>query len=137
MRRFGCIEEHPVGSRSYRLRARVRGRLVVLASGVHSGFALPAREEVYPNGRVVYFIRAGAMVKIGWSDDVVQRMAELQVAAAERLELLATCPGGRALEAFFHAAFSRFRARGEWFHYCADVSDCVFQLRALTSKVAA
>lgn len=131
MRRFGTIEEHPRGSRAYRLRARVGGRLVTIASGATDSFALAARDEVFPGGRSVYFIRAGAMVKIGWSDDVAHRLRELQIASPEKLELLATCPGGRALESFFHVAFSRYRAHGEWFHHCDRVSRCVFHLRSL------
>lgn len=124
-----CIEEHPRGSGLYRLRRRIGGRLVTLASGVERGLALDALAEHFPSGRQVYFARAGLLVKIGWSDDVARRLVDLANANGQPLELLATFPGGLRAERMFHAAFREFRHQGEWFHYTGPLVRTVERLR--------
>lgn len=120
-RAFGTFEEHPLGSRSYRLRSRIGGRLVTLGSGVSQGIALAARDERVPNGRRVYFIRGPLLVKIGFSDDPKKRLAALTRERGEQLRLVAELPGGKQLEAFFHAAFREYHHQGEWFHGCGTL----------------
>lgn len=119
------FEEHPRGSRSFRMRARLEGRLVTLATGIDDVSAFEARNEAVPNGRRVYFLRRGDFVKIGYSDDVPVRKRALESVLGESLELIATVPGGRALEQAFHSGFRQYQARGEWFHLCGPVRRCV------------
>lgn len=65
----------------------------------------------------VYFVQAGenGPVKIGWSQDVARRMAELQTANANRLTLIGFLRGRMEREAATHALFAHLRLEGEWF----------------------
>jgi hypothetical protein len=121
------VEEHPKGSGLYRVRRRVGGRLVTLASGGFNGEE--AAEERPPEGHVVYFIANGGMVKIGHSSNTKKRLGQLQGATGASLALLATMPGSRSLEELLHSCFRKYRASGEWFHNCGDVTACIAALR--------
>ena len=77
---------------------------------------------------LLYFIRRGpdGPVKIGWSQNVDRRMAELQVANAEKLELVGTVPGKWKDEAVLHARFSHLQVSdNEWFHCSEEVLDYI------------
>lgn len=70
----------------------------------------------------VYFIRSPQGVKVGYSDDVLARLRQLQTANAARLEVIAVIPGAsRDIEQEFHRLFSAFRLEGEWFKACGPV----------------
>lgn len=62
----------------------------------------------------VYFIKAEGRIKIGFSDDVPTRVKQVLSAYPEG-ELLASMPGDRELEKFFHRKFAADRIFGEWF----------------------
>lgn len=76
---------------------------------------------------VVYFIgtvlRAGAPVKIGHSRNVEGRLRTLQTAHAERLQIFATTPGGKAEEERYHRRWHARRRSGEWF----TLGDCIIK----------
>jgi hypothetical protein len=55
---------------------------------------------------VVYYVRIGPVVKIGYTSNLIARMAALRVS---RSDVLATEPGGRELEARRHGQFGRLR----------------------------
>ena len=63
----------------------------------------------------VYFIRHNGYIKIGKSVDPWKRLASLQTAHHETLEMLAIMPGSEDLEHGLHRAFGEFMERGEWF----------------------
>lgn len=66
----------------------------------------------------VYFIQAGnaGPIKIGWAlNDVVGRLAVLQIGSWEELRLLGVIPGSQEDERRLHASFAHARIRGEWF----------------------
>lgn len=63
----------------------------------------------------VYFIRHAGHIKIGKSVDPWKRLASLQTAHHDPLEMLAIMPGSDDLEAGLHRAFGKFMKRGEWF----------------------
>jgi len=63
----------------------------------------------------VYFIRHAGHIKIGKSVDPWKRLASLQTAHHDSLEMLAIMPGSDDLEAGLHRAFGEFMERGEWF----------------------
>ena len=67
---------------------------------------------------MVYIIRAGRFIKVGTSEQPVQRLYELQSANPERIELLFTLPGGRKEEAQIHKQLRTYHVRGEWFADC-------------------
>jgi len=73
---------------------------------------------------VVYFIRAGARgpIKIGSTSDLGKRLASLQTASPQRLQLVGAIPGGAELERAIHARLSEFRiSGGEWFGPAPEV----------------
>lgn len=65
----------------------------------------------------VYFIQASKTghIKIGYSRSPQQRLAALQIANPEGLELLGSIHGDERLEAILHAEFADARVSGEWF----------------------
>lgn len=73
--------------------------------------------------RVVYFIRAGDMIKIGSTINITQRFQAIRTACPTPIELLGTLKGAVASEAMLHVAFAKHRSHGEWFHDCQDIRD--------------
>lgn len=69
----------------------------------------------------IYFIgtTCGALVKIGFSDDVPKRFRTLQASCPSLLFILGVVPGGRDVEREFHRRFAIYRRHGEWFD-CRD-----------------
>lgn len=80
--------------------------------------------------RWVYFVQAGANgpIKIGCTSNVSARLAQLQTAQPEKLQLLAAVPGGEALESALHAAFAEHRMMGEWFRPCAALHRLIAEM---------
>lgn len=60
---------------------------------------------------------AASLVKIGYANNPVRRLTELQVSNPVRLEILATLPGARAEERQLHRHFTSHRRHGEWFDF--------------------
>ena len=67
----------------------------------------------------VYMIQAGedGPVKIGYADDPVKRLSELQVAHYRTLRIIRILEGTRETEATLHDRFLDLRMRGEWFSF--------------------
>lgn len=68
------------------------------------------RDEALRKQQVVYYIRRDSRIKIGTTTNMQQRMSQLMPD-----EILATEPGGRAMEKQRHKQFAHIRYRGEWF----------------------
>jgi hypothetical protein len=68
------------------------------------------------DGEVVYFLRAGDAIKIGYTTNLAARKRALETASAVPLELLASIPGDRSEEARLHREWWHLHIRGEWFH---------------------
>lgn len=68
-------------------------------------------------GEHVYFVRreSDGLIKIGFSNSVVDRVRHLSGELRTRIDILATISGGAALEASLHERFAHLRVRGEWF----------------------
>ncbi len=66
----------------------------------------------------VYFIEAMGLraVKIGFSREPRNRLAEMQPSCPARLRLLAAVPGSESIESTLHHKFLDQRIHGEWFH---------------------
>lgn len=73
---------------------------------------------------VVYYMRLGDLVKIGYTSNLENR-----VAAINPEEVLATEPGGRLLEAQRHKEYAGLRVHGEWFEYRAPLTGWIDGLR--------
>jgi hypothetical protein len=68
-----------------------------------------------PTG-VVYFIKRGDEVKIGFTNDLAKRLTNLRTATTEPMEVILTIPGTLKLEGYFHEKFADLRIEREWFH---------------------
>jgi len=75
----------------------------------------------------VYFVQAGAggPIKIGWTQDIDRRIAELQTANAHKLSLLGMIPGTMEREAALHAQFDHLRLEAEWFQNSPEIFDFI------------
>lgn len=78
------------------------------------------------DGRV-YFVQAGdgGNIKIGVSGNPETRVAGLQTGSDEPLRILATIPGGRAVEKELHRRFAALRVKGEWFRPEQELLDLI------------
>jgi hypothetical protein len=86
-------------------------------------------------GARVYFARAASRIKIGWSRNVGTRLAQLQTANPDPIVLLATTPGGRALERQLHERFASDRVSGEWFDATDELLNHIAELDHVRSDV--
>lgn len=66
---------------------------------------------------LIYFIRCGKFIKIGFSKNPATRLKELQTANPNKLVLVATMPGNLQTELSLHEIYKNKRVRGEWFKY--------------------
>lgn len=76
---------------------------------------------------MIYFVRAGAHgpVKIGKTNDVATRVAELATAHYETLSVLATLDVANRVETLLHRLLKEHRLKGEWFAWCPEVAAVV------------
>jgi hypothetical protein len=68
---------------------------------------------------VVYVIgpKDSNTVKIGFSDKPRRRLRQIQMMSPLPLDILWSCPGGRAMEDALHVRFREYRTHGEWFTF--------------------
>lgn len=70
----------------------------------------------------VYFIGDNAgHIKIGKAISPMRRLSDLQCGQARPLTLIATMPGGHAVERRLHRKFKKHRVGGEWFADCPEI----------------
>lgn len=90
-------------------------------------------KEGYPGvTEEVYFLQmdnADAYVKIGYSNNINGRVADLQVSSPYDIVLVDRLPGDRELERNLHRRFARYRVRGEWFRPSQEIFDFLKQTR--------
>lgn len=77
-----------------------------------------------PAAEVVYYMRIGNRVKIGWSTSLASRLASINPE-----ELMATEPGDRELEKLRHQQFRALRTHGEWFRMEPPLLDHIRQVK--------
>lgn len=65
---------------------------------------------------VIYFLRCGPYVKIGRSRQLRNRLAELKTGNPYPLDLIATIPGDKILDAALRGRFAALHHQDEWFH---------------------
>ena len=81
----------------------------------------------------VYFIRAGddGAIKIGWSQDVEFRKAQLQTGNALPLKTLAVMAGTLELEKALHLRFAHLRLESEWFRGSQELLTFINGIQAI------
>jgi len=86
-----------------------------------------------PAKRGVYFAFLHSrpdMVKIGWSNAIARRMAQLDRTMPDRICVAAIEPDATVeTEAAYHRRFDRDRVRGEWFRSSPELVSLILQLR--------
>jgi len=68
---------------------------------------------------VVYFVRIGKHIKIGFTTNLTKRLKSFRSATAEPIVALMTAPGGHDLEQKLHLLFAenRINKNNEFFRY--------------------
>jgi hypothetical protein len=79
---------------------------------------------------VVYYVRLGTHVKIGYSANLVGRLHALR---AEPSDVLAIEPGGRTVEDARHQQFNHLRIRAKWENF-TEAPDLVRHMDALREE---
>jgi hypothetical protein len=88
------------------------------------------RQESHGREVFTYFIRAAraGLVKIGHSVDPDERMASLQTANGDDLEMIGHARGGHDLERYLHKRLGVHRRRGEWFTLAPEVAAVIAEV---------
>lgn len=67
---------------------------------------------------MIYFIKHTDFVKIGFTDNILKRLSQLQVSCPIKLEVLALIDGVGSDERLLHEQFTKHNSEcGEWFMY--------------------
>ena len=69
----------------------------------------------------VYFVRSGDLIKIGFAQNVNERISDLRTASASQIHLIVSIRGSRYSEQCLHWQFRPSRERGEWFRETDDL----------------
>lgn len=79
---------------------------------------------------MIYFIQQGKTgpIKIGYSNNVNERIKSLQSASPEKLVLLGYINGTRKQEQLIHRFFHKYQMEGEWFTPAPRVLNYIFSL---------
>jgi DNA-binding XRE family transcriptional regulator len=70
---------------------------------------------------MIYFIKQGGYVKIGYSSLFKKRLNQLQTASPVKLEVLALIKGEKQDEKKYHDKFKHINSNGEWFYYNDEI----------------
>lgn len=76
----------------------------------------------------VYAIRAGGLVKIGFSADPATRCNKIKADSPLPVRMMGVVQGGEADEAALHQRFASYRSHGEWFLLKGAVAEWVCTL---------
>lgn len=70
---------------------------------------------------MIYFIKQGEYVKIGFTNRFKTRLNQLQVSSPIKLEVLGIIDGDKNDEQRLHNKFKHIASNGEWFIYCDEL----------------
>lgn len=96
-----------------RIDPKVAGEWV--AQHHNNSVAIRRRSSVY----IVERAKDGA-VKIGWTSDIIRRLAELRKDNVDEISLIGSAPADKPIELALHAHFADHRLDGEWFWISAN-----------------
>ena len=90
------------------------------------------RRKAFGSSEVYVLLRRDvALVKIGVSTNVKQRISSFRRASGGNLELLHHFPGVREDEQALHRRFAAYRKDGEWFAYARELKQWINQERVI------
>jgi hypothetical protein len=72
---------------------------------------------------MIYFIKHTDYVKIGYTNDILNRLSTLQVNCPVKLKVLGLIDGGLSDEAVYHKRFKHLSSSGEWFNYEREIEE--------------
>lgn len=103
------IDRNTIGGRTFGVverRFQRERHEKLLAKQIELGRQATAKRAEIAERSVVYYVRTGRYVKIGYTSDLKRRLHSLRL---DPTAVMATEPGGRALEAQRHAEFAEER----------------------------
>ncbi len=112
--------------------ARIEARARQLTMDLEDWIVQPERKVRSKRG-LIYFVRAGENVKIGFTQNVDQRVAQLQTFFPFQLEITLVLPGSLLTERQLHHRFRASRVTGEWFRHGPEI-DAFVQAKRTTSE---
>ena len=74
---------------------------------------------------MIYFIKQGEYVKIGFTNRFKTRLSQLQVSSPIKLQVLAIVEGDKNDELKFHNQFKHIASNGEWFMQCDELNSFI------------
>ena len=74
---------------------------------------------------MIYFIRQGKFIKIGYSVNPNERIKDLQTGSPVKLHLQATMEGCFKTEKGLHKLFEHLKSKGEWFRYTDEMKNFI------------
>ena len=85
---------------------------------------------------MIYFIQNTETkhIKIGYSDNVRNRLSDLQISSPHELTILTICEGGIELEKELHNKFNDYYVRGEWFNPSEELINYVNEFPPYVNK---
>lgn len=72
---------------------------------------------------MIYLIKSGEYVKIGFSENINKRLSILQTGNPIKMEIIDYKEGNKIDEGILHSLCKEFRIRGEWFKDCDQVRE--------------
>lgn len=124
---------HGAGEPSPAELEQIEARAERLTFDLQEWILQPERKVRSARGQI-YFVRAGENVKIGFTRNVEQRLAQLQTFFPFPLELLLAMPGSLLTERQLHHRFRFSRVTGEWFRYSTEVQAFVRENNVRTAR---
>ena len=83
---------------------------------------------------MIYFVRQGRYVKIGFTDNPKKRISTIQVSVPTKIEMMLLIEGGRKLEKELHDRFHKQRTNGEWFLIDEDIDNYLAEMEDFDLK---
>ena len=74
---------------------------------------------------MIYFIKHTDFVKIGFTDNIQNRLSQLQVSCPVKLNVLGLIEGTIEDEFLYHLKFGYLHSSGEWFRHTTDIDDFI------------
>lgn len=72
---------------------------------------------------MVYFVRSGRFIKIGYTGNLNARLGQLGTSSPTVLQVLAVVDGDRDTEVAYHERWAKYRSHGEWFKYGPEIKE--------------
>lgn len=84
---------------------------------------------------MVYFIGNNELVKIGFTDNIQQRVSDFEGSLPFKFQIFAVIEGDEAKEQFLHNFFRKFHVEREWFKLSDEIKDFILITEKLDIKI--